>query len=259
MQLEEPTKVLAKIFHKSNLKTIYPGVLTVSAYANFYPVCYLNKRGKIQGLDVEIMKEFAKLCKLKIVFKIKPQFKDIWFDPVRGESDVAIGGIGIRESRSRKDTEWTIPYFYVKRTCIFNKLDPIYSFPKNANKTILSTKGSTGWVDGQERLLKSGKISLLKQGTTDEDDINKLLNGNVQGLLRGSFVGEAIVKKYPNQLGMTKPWAMDPNLVVKDGEVFAYPCNVHSRIGVLLSVLLTEEIMSKNLLHLIKKYNLQSD
>ena len=73
--------------------------------------------------------------------------------------------------------------------------------------------------------------------------------------MRGSFVGKAIVKKYP-QLGMLDPWKIDPALVSSDGEVFAYPCNVHSRIGVLLSVFLTEEILTKNMLKIVKKYKL---
>lgn len=255
MEFKNPELALEKIFHNSVLKTIKPGVLTVSAYANFFPVCYKEK-GVLKGLDVEIMKEFARLCNLKIKFIEKKNFDGIWLDPVKRPkiSDVAIGGIGITKKRTRADTEWTIPYFYVNRTLIYNKKDPLISL-KDVDRTVLGTKNSTGWIDAFERLKKLKLSHHLKPGTTDENDLKLLLEGKIQGLMRGSFVGKAIVKKYP-QLGMITPWKMDPSLVSSDGEVFAYPCNVRSRVGLLLSVFLTEEIMNHHLVKIIKKYGL---
>jgi len=253
-QLENPEKVLNEIFKRSTLHTITPGILTVSAYANFYPVCY-KKGNALKGIDVDIMKEFAKKLKLKIRFIEKPNFNDIWLDPIKGVSDVAIGGIGITKSRTHQLTEWTIPYFYVKRTLIYNKKDPVLNFPRDVSKTVLGTVGSTGWLDAVERMQKAGKRHLLEPGTTDEEDIKMLLRGEVQGLVRGSFVGKSIVKKYPS-LGMVEAWNIEPDLIVKDGEVFSYPCNVKSRIGVLLSVLITEDIMNSELKHLIKRHDL---
>jgi len=254
MQLNDPEKVLAKIFSKSVINTIKPGVLTISAYSNFYPVCY-EKNGKLLGLDVDIMKQFSKLCKLKTKFIIKKHFNDIWLDPVNGKSDVSIGGIGITKTRTKPFTEWTIPYFYVNRTVIYNRANPIRKFPNDVNDIIVGTNGSTGWIDGQDKLKKVKKTHLIQAGTTDSEDIQLLLDGDIQGIMRGSFVGKSIINKYP-QLGMVKPWEIDPSLVVKDGEVFAYPCNIKSRIGVLLSVFLTEDIMNKNLKKLVEKYDL---
>ncbi len=254
MELNNPEKVLSKIFHKSVINTIKPGILTISAYANFYPVCY-QKNGKLMGLDVEIMKQFAKLCKLKTKFIIKKKFKDIWLDPVTGKSDVSIGGIGITKGRTKVFTEWTIPYFYVNRTVIYNKNDPINRFPNDVSGTVVGTVGSTGWLDAKERLAKAHKTKFIKPGKTDDKDIQMLLDGDIQGMMRGSFVGKSIIKKYP-QLGMVKPWEIEPDIVVKDGEVFAYPCNVRSRLGILLSVFLTEDIMNLNLKKLVEKYDL---
>lgn len=256
MEFNNPKLALERIFHNSSLKTVEPGVLTVSAYANFYPVCY-EKNGVLKGLDVEIMKEFAKLCKLKVKFIIKEKFDGIWLDPVKKPylSDVAIGGIGITARRTRTDTEWTIPYFYVNRTFIFNKNNPVRSL-KEINGPVLGTKNSTGWIDAHERLKKLKLDHHLQQGTTDANDLKLLLNGEIQGLFRGSFVGKAIIKKMP-QLEMLTPWKMDPSLVSKSGEVFAYPCNIKSRVGLLLSVFLTEEIMSHRLVNIIRKYDLE--
>lgn len=258
MEFKNPEMVLKKIFHNSTLKTIVPGTLTVSAYTNFFPVCY-KENGVIKGLDVDIIKEFAKLCNLRLKFVEKPKFHDIWLDPISTKSksaisDIAIGGIGITKKRTRVDTEWTIPYFYVNRTLIYNKNYSLGSL-KDVNRTVLSTKNSTGWIDAADRLDKMKKLKYLKPGTTDNEDIKLLLEGKIQGLMRGSFVGKAIIKKYP-QLGMITPWKMDPALISSDGEVFAYPCNIRSRVGLLLSVFLAEEMMTKNMIKIIKKYGL---
>jgi hypothetical protein len=249
-EFQHPEKALDIIFSHRTLKTLTPGVLTVSAYPHFFPVCYKKKNGELAGLDVDVMVHFAKVCGLEVQFIERDAWEGIWLDPVQGLSDISIGGIGMSKKRARVNTAWTIPYFYVQRTLVFNLKEPIDSFPAgvSAQRTLLGTPGSTGWIDAQVRL-KANKPDLSKSlvsGTT----------GQVQGLMRGSFVGRAIVEKYPTKLGMVEPWTIDPSLVTSDGEVFAYPCHVRSGVSVLLSAFLTEEMMNHELEHLIRHYNL---
>ncbi len=251
-----PTSIINKIAKNRQLNTVKPGVLTVSAYANFYPVCYIDTKGKLAGIDVDIMHEFAELTGLTLNFIIKDKFDGIWLDPINGLSDVAIGGIGITAKRTTPQTEWTIPYFYVNRTVIYNLKNPVNDFPADVTGIIRGTKGSTGFLDGYMKLNKVGKAHLLIESNNDKDDLQQLLKGKVQGLMRGSFVGKSIVSQYPLQLGMTKPWKMDSSLVSSDGEVFSYPTNKNSGVGVLLTMLLTEDMMNYHLPHLILKYNL---
>lgn len=254
--IDLPSGVISKIAKNRTLNTIKPRTLTVSAYANFYPVCYIDKRGNLAGIDVDIMREFAKLTGLKLKFILKNKFDGIWLDPVNGISDVAIGGIGMTPERTTPDTEWTIPYFYVNRTIIYNLKNPIDRFPEDVTGIIRGTKGSTGYIDGYLKLQKIGKADLLQSSNDDKDDINQLLKGNIQGLMRGSFVGKSIVSEYPSKLGMVKPWKIDPSLVTSDGEVFSYPTNKNSGVGTLLTMMLTEDIMNHHLPHLIIQYNL---
>lgn len=266
---EDPSAALDLIFSHRTLKTITPGVLTVSAYPHFYPICYKTTNGKLVGLDVDIMKEFAKLCKIKVKFLERENFDQIWLDPSKNIADISIGGIGMSKKRNRVNTSWTIPYFYVKRTVVYNRKNPIKSFPQGISDIVLGTVGSTGWLDSLQRATELDKnkskrrkdgqkyVDFMESGTSDEEDVQRLLDGQVQGLMRGSFVGVAIVRKYPKQLAMLPPWNIDPELVTSDGEVFAYPCHVRSGISSLLSAFLTEEIMNKDLKRLIEKYHLQ--
>lgn len=251
-----PEILLKQIGQNRKIKTIKKGVLTVSAYANFYPVCYIDNNNVLSGLDVDIMIEFGKLLDLNVNFIVKEQFDGIWFDPIHKISDVAIGGIGITTARTTLETEWTIPYFYVKRTLVYNKNNPVKSFPQNVTGIIRGTKGSTGYLDGKYRLKLAKKLKFLEEGTTDEDDIEQLKLGNIQGLLRGSFVGKSIVEQYPDIFAMVKPWNIEPKLVSADGEVFAFPTQNTSGIGVLLTMMLTEDIINSHLRHLLEKYNL---
>lgn len=252
----DPEKLLQHIFTHRRLNTIVPGTLTVSCYANFFPVCYHHKQtGKIVGLDVDIMRYFCRISRLKLVLVERKNFDGIWFDPLNGVSDIAIGGIGITNLRTRPGMSWSIPYFYVHRTLVYNRSNPIHRFPQDISGTVRATVGSTGWLDAQSRLANTGKQHLLEPGKADQKDISDLLEGKIQGLFRGSFVGKSLIQRHKS-LGMVRPWSMDSDMVAIDGEVFAYPTLCSSGVGQMISVFLTEEIFKGELMHLVKRYKL---
>mgnify|MGYP001609196312 FL=1 len=147
---DNPDKLITNIFANRTLNTVKSGVLTISAYSNFYPVCY-KEGNEIKGLDVDIMKLFCELSGLKLHLIEEKHFSDIWLKPIEGKSDTSIGGIGITPSRTTNDTEWTIPYFYVYRTLIYNKNNPLTGL-KDVTGIVSGTKGSTGFIDAQIKL-----------------------------------------------------------------------------------------------------------
>lgn len=66
----------------------------------------------------------------------------------------------------------------------------------------------------------AGKLSLLEGSTDEEEDVRLLLDGSVQGLIRGSCVGRALVEKHPEVLAIIEPWDILPELrPTKHGEV----------------------------------------
>jgi hypothetical protein len=152
-------------------------------------------------------------------------------------------------------TEWTTPYFYVHRSLLFNLNFPVQQFPQDIHQTVLGTVGSTGWVDAKLRAAKVGKQALVQPGGKDEDDVQRLLKGDIQGVLRGDFVSRAWMVRHPSQLGYIT-WDADPSILPLDGEIFAYPCRKGSGVAMSLSVFLTHLIETRQLVRLLRKYQL---
>jgi ABC-type amino acid transport substrate-binding protein len=136
------------------------------------------------------------------------------------------------------------------------KKHPTKKFPQDVDGPFLGTFGSTGWLDGQLRAKPLHKDHFMHRGTTDEEDIRALTKGEVEGVMRGSFVGQSIVEKH-KKLGMTKPWEIESSLVTSDGEIFAFPTRLGSGLAAALSSFLTELLLNGTLEKLLRKYHLE--
>jgi len=247
------------ILRKRKLNTLTSGVLKVAAYVQFYPVCYLDKNNEIKGFDVDLINEFAKIVGCRVEFTVINEWDQLWFAPSKKEADISIGGIGITDDRIDSNTEWTIPYFYVRRSVVYNINKPVKRFPDDMTGTIRGTYGSTGYNDGILRIKKFKPDSHLSMtaGDSDDKDIKDVLEGRIQGIMRGSFVCKSIVARYgSDKLGYTEPWDIDPTLVTSDGECFAYPCHKQSGLAVILSSFLTQMWLTGYLERKAKEYDM---
>ena len=248
---EHRTLDVGDVLFWRKLNTLKDGVLTVKAYTGFYPVCYKDTSGKLRGVDVDIMTRFSECTNLKVEFIETEKFDDVWTAPMKGEADIAIGGIGITKDRINALTAWTVPYYYLHRSMVYNQAHPIESI--ESLHSILATKGSTGWQDAYARLEQVGAEHLLKEGSTEEQDIRDLIDGKVQGLMRGSVAANVIAKRHP-ELAVMACWDILPGLVTSDGECFAFPTHVSSGVAVALSTLLGL-FMSDGQLEIILKHH----
>lgn len=256
--LENPKSDFQKICAKRSLQLKSSGVLTIAVYADFFPVAYENEDGEFVGSDIDLIEKFCEWADLKPVYKRYNKFLGIWNAAAEGTADIAIGGIGITPDRMNPNTEWTIPYFYVDRTLIYNKKHPLAKFPSKypKNTIIRGTAGSTGWMDGNAKMEKfDSDFTMDPTKTSDEQDIQDLLKGKIQGLMRGNFVAEAIVRENPS-LAMQNPWKIEKNLVSSDGECFAFPTKLGSGLAPLLSSFISFCICSGDLKKILKEWNL---
>lgn len=252
------------------------GRLRVAVYADFFPVAYAStstttrtstssRPDKYKGLDIDLIKGFCRAAGLRPQFVRAREWSDIWEQA--GEwgqrIDVAVGGISRGGYRRSPGVEWTVPYFAVRRTVVYRLSDPIRKFPDDVTGIIAGTMGSTGMDDAIQRLRqKFGRAAWdhldARWKTTDAKDLRDLLKGKIQGLMRGSFVGKAIVAEYPTLLGMTEPWDALPSSLGPYGtEVFAFPCRRGSGLAAQLNAYLVHASHNGTLQELVKKYNMQ--
>lgn len=240
------------------LRTLDNRTLRVAAYANFYPIVYKDpKDGKtLRGLDVDLIRGFCKATGMVPKFTQVKHFSQTWRSVDANDADIGIGGIGMDDWRNQSGLEWSMPYYRVMRTLVYRLSDPIHLFPRDVTGKIRGTMGSIGMIDAMNRLEDVGKDHLIDDTwkSTDQQDLRDLLSGKIQGLMRGSFVGRALVEKHPKQLGMTKPWSASGKL----DETFAFPCHRGSGIAALMNYYLAHITATGELRRLKRKYHIET-
>jgi ABC-type amino acid transport substrate-binding protein len=245
------------------LKDITNKVMTIVTYPNFYPISFWdNKKHRFSGFDVDILTGFCAAVGLKPVFTKYTNYNQIHSMPGkwRERGDISCGGIGTLDKRISPTIEWSIPYARVERTVVYNLKDPIHHFPKDVHGKIVGTMGSVGEMNAIIRMENKRQLLEQRQDSTDEADINDLLSGKIQGLMRGSLVGQSIVKRYPKRLGMCKPWRYADMSSFPDGdEVFAFPCRRGSGLASLLNVYIMHLVHSGQIHRMAKRYGMEWD
>ena len=85
------------------------------------------------------------------------------------------------------------------------------------NLKIIATINSTGWIDASERLkMSKRKDIILIEGTSENDDLQKLLNGEIDGLMRGSNYAKSLTQK-SKEIDFLPPWDIIQNVVPNYG------------------------------------------
>jgi len=259
-----------KMIKNRSIKTIVPGLLTVSTYDKFPPLAYqetreADKKKIWKGLDVDLMRAFAKFIGYKVKFVKETVFRGIWDKPKNGLSDLAISGIAnsFEENgnmRGGPETEWTLPYFYVNRSVILKKG---IKFP-GSHLRIAATDGSTGWRNGQVRGVE--KMGTLQLAKGDDVDFAKLRRGEIDAIMHGDDVSRSLIRKNRETYPKEKPynlqmisWEIVPTLIPKDGEIFAYPSKLGSGIATVLTAFIIKSIHNGFLESLVNKYHMDLD
>ncbi len=267
-------------------KLLRPGTLVIAAFPNFYPVCYVRKPGpatamtttsttagipaseekhvsphpRFAGLEVDLLLRFCAEHGLQAEIVAVPEFEGIWTYPTARLADVCIGGITVAPARTHPGLAWSDPYHHVRRTLVFNRRHPPKAglpFPQGLEGVVRGVPGSTGFADAAARMCTVGKRAQLQDSTDDEADIQALLRGEIQGMMRGSTVGKAIVRRFPDALATTDDWDMMPELApTPEGEVFCFPVRAESRLASALTAFLARQRASGALAQLLAKHQL---
>ena len=235
------------------LDTIKEGVLTVAAFDKFHPISFYEN-GKLEGIEVKLMEEYAKAVGLTAKFVRVGTWDKLWDKPRLKEADVSIGGIANSLGREHKDTEWTMPYYYVRRSIMTLK-KPLKD---QKFKPVSAVTKSTGYMDTRWRLGEDNMS--MTPGLGYKKDLARLRKGKLKGVMYGDQVSRSIIKDEMKQkrrdLTM-KSWNILPTLVPTDGETFSFPTRLGSGIAVSLSSFLAEAEANGKLKKWCKHFHLK--
>ena len=231
-----------------DIQTIKPGVLTVAAFDKFYPIAFFEK-GLLDGIEVRMMREYAAKIGMEVKFIRVKKWDGIWDLPRLKEADISIGGIANSYRREHKDTEWSMPYYYVNRSAITLKTH------KGFIASVAAIEGSTGYMDAKFR---AGELmGTLKRGLGKNRDLTRLRKKTLHGIMYGDQVSKSVIKSQKKKDLKMNTWSIVPTLVPRDGETFSFPTRLGSGIAVSLTAFLVEAAENGLLKKLCKKFSLQ--
>ena len=184
-------RTLADTIGSLTLKT--PGTLVVGG-DTFAPVFDADSK---TGIDVEIMKGFAKVMGLRVVFKrvpVRELVSDTVSSPLPKGCDVIMGGVSDDYERRSFVRQLTTPYTFVRRSIIVRKGHPLKGVEngRDFKGRLYARKGSSAWSDGM------GAANIVSDAGKPESQVfRELLDGKVDGVMRGSLVADALKARHP--------------------------------------------------------------
>lgn len=232
-------------------------------------------KGRFAGLDVDIVREFTRRTGLRCEFVQYDELWDLHAMPGLWEQkiDMAIGGIGFTPHRNAETVEWSMPYFHLQRSALFNKVTrPDLSkgqFPQDIRGIMRGASGSTGSKDAWFRIQAARKRGDLHpdfdvrknmetfDSANDKHDIADLISGKVEVVMRGAPVARALMRKNTKMLGMMAPWDALPEIVGPYGENFAFPCRRGSGLAGQLNTYLLHILQSGKMMELRKRHGVE--
>lgn len=203
------------------LTTLSPGILTVGAYTAFAPVAWAEK-GEACGKDIQFLRAFAREAGLAVDVRFFP-FDRIWERPLRGEVDIAAGGIAPSERRHLPGLAWSTPYYTVQRSLVVRTEEraELQTMADFAGRTIAVTRGSTADLDTQRRKPETARIVYFNR---QESAIEDLFRGRIDAFGTGDICSHYLVAQNSDRLAITDVHETDTP------ERFAFAMDVGSEL-----------------------------
>jgi polar amino acid transport system substrate-binding protein len=182
------------------LRTLTPGVLTVGAYTAFAPVTWAEN-GAACGKDIQFLRAFARESGLAVDVRFFP-FDRIWERPLRGQVDIAAGGIAPAVPRRLPGLAWSTPYYTVQRSLVVRteEQSDLRTMADFAGRTIAVTRGSTADLDTQRRKPETARIVYFDR---QESAIEDLFQGRIDAFGTGDICSHHLVAQHPDRLAVT--------------------------------------------------------
>lgn len=159
--------------------------LVVATSADFPPYVFKDKEGKIDGIDIEIVKDIAKRLKLDLEIKDMP-FDSIINSVASNQADIGINAITVIEER-KESVNFSITYDKSKQAIVVKENGKIKNindlYNKNAKYKVGVQSSTTGALYFKNDIANKNLASTVKEYQNGLDIEPELLAGNIDCII----------------------------------------------------------------------------
>jgi polar amino acid transport system substrate-binding protein len=169
--------------------------LVVGTDATYAPMEYMDDKGEIVGIDIDIVKAIAEAAGVEV------EFKNIGWEPLfpavkNGEVDFAVSSITITDDR-KKEFDFTEPYFIAQQVILVPEDSNVATLEDLKGKKVSVQINTTGHevVKG----LLGNTSSNIVAAETMPLAIEEMLNGNADAAVGDNSVVTEYLKNNPDK------------------------------------------------------------
>lgn len=177
-----------------NVESTEKKVLIVATDATYAPMEYMDDKGNIVGIDIDIVDAIAEAAGIEV------EYKNYGWEPLfpavkSGEVDFAVSSITITEDR-QKEFDFTDPYFRANQLILVPEDSEVTKFEDLKDKRVSAQINTTGHIVVGELLGKTNKNIVAAE--TMPFAITEMINGNADASVGDNAVIIDYQKNNPN-------------------------------------------------------------
>ncbi|MFZ5827472.1 MAG: ABC transporter substrate-binding protein [Bacillota bacterium] len=183
------------------------GEVTFAMSGGYPPFNFRDKEDKLVGFDVDIAAEVAK--RMGVKFKpVTTAWDGILEGLVGGRYDAILGSMAITEKRLER-VDFSDPY-YLDGSQMLVRKDATYAKAEDLKGKSVALVTGTTFADDAAKL----GITDVKSFEDDNQTLQELRNGRVEGVITGYFVAVNAVKEFPNDFKLAGPRIREEKIAV---------------------------------------------
>jgi glutamine transport system substrate-binding protein len=168
--------------------------LIVATDATYAPMEYMDSKGNIVGIDIDIVNAIAEAAGIEV------EYKNYGWEPLfpavkSGEVDFAVSSITITKDR-QKEFDFTDPYFKANQLILVPEDSDVTKFEDLKDKRVSAQINTTGHIVVAELLGKTNKNIVATE--TMPFAITEMINGNADAAVGDNAVIIDYQKNNPN-------------------------------------------------------------
>lgn len=183
------------------------GVITIGTSPDYPPFEFIDKAGKVSGIDMDLINAVAKEMGVKV------EISQMGFDSIigavkAGQVDIGVSGFTVTEDR-KKSVDFTDPYFSGGQVIIAKADSPIKAAADLKGKNVGAQSGTTG-----EKAANAVGAASVKTYQDFLVAIQELKSGNLDAVIGDQSVAKNVIAQQPELVVKGSPLNAEETAIV---------------------------------------------